>query len=99
MKRLAFVAILIASLFGLNSAKAQVGVHVGLNFGTPYYAHPRPVYVEPAPAPVYYSEPAYYPAYHHYYAPRRVVVVRRGYYAPRRVVVVNRYYHRGYRRW
>lgn len=103
MKRLTFIAILMAAIFSLNanSAKAQVGVHVGLSFGTPYYYHPRAVYVAPPPpAPVYYSEPAYCPPPRpYYYGPRRVVVVDRPYYyGPRRVVVVNRY--RGYyRRW
>lgn len=92
MKRLTFLAVLIVALFTINSAKAQVGIHVGLNFGTPYYYHPhyyrpQPVIVAPA-APVVYNEYGYY---------QRPVVApvyyRRAYYA-------QRYYRpRVYRRW
>ncbi|QJD94533.1 hypothetical protein HH214_00920 [Mucilaginibacter robiniae] len=92
MKRITFLAVLVVALFTINSAKAQVGVHVGLNFGTPYYYHPhyyrpQPVIVAP-PAPVVYNEYGYYarpaaPVYyrHAYYA--------RHFYRPRMV----------YRRW
>jgi hypothetical protein len=102
MKRISILAVLFVALFSLQSAKAQVGVHVGLNMGSPgYYA--------PAPPPVYYG-PERVVVVHHgpgYYGPRgyyrRPVFVRPDYYGPRRVVVVDRgYYHRRpgmYRRW
>ncbi|SFS45559.1 hypothetical protein [Mucilaginibacter polytrichastri] len=106
MKRITLLAVIVA-LFTINAAKAQVGVHVGFNIGTPYYPHrhvvyypPAPVYYPPAPAycapaPVYYNAPVYDDGYY-----RRPVYVDRGYYGPRRVVYYNRYYHRGgYRRW
>lgn len=95
MKRITFLAI-IAALFTINAAKAQVGVHVGFNFGTPYYHHQYPrrvVYTEPAYYAPAYAAPVYYNSYY-----RRPVVVARGYYGPRRVVYRNNYYHRGYRR-
>lgn len=102
MKRITFLAVIVA-LFTINAAKAQVGVHVGLNIGTP---PPRPVYYAPAPvvytpAPVYYAPApvAYYgPRYHRGYY-RRPVYVRHGYYGPRRVVVVHNRYHGPHRRW
>ncbi|QQL50034.1 hypothetical protein [Mucilaginibacter ginkgonis] len=95
MKRITFLA-LTAILLSVGAAKAQVGVHVGLNFGTPVYHRPyyRPVVV--APAPVYY-EPAYRPVYGGYY--RRPVYVRTRYYSRPAVVYHTRYYGRGYRRW
>ncbi len=97
MKRITFLAI-IAALFTINAAKAQVGVHVGLNFGTPYYHHyhARPVaYAQPA-----YYPPAYpvYPTYYNSYY-RRPVYSDRGYYGPRRVAYHADFYHSGYRRW
>jgi hypothetical protein len=96
MKRITFLAVIVA-LFTINAAKAQVGVHVGLNIGTPYYPHRHVVYYQPAPAPVYYEQaPVYYnaPAYGYGYY-RRPVYVHRGYYG--HAVYHNRYH--GYRRW
>ena len=85
MKRLTFLAI-IAALFSVNAAKAQVGVHVGLNFGTPYYHNyqRRVVYAQPA-----YYPPAY-PVYDDSYN-RRPVVVEHDYYQ------TNGYYNNYYR--
>jgi hypothetical protein len=92
MKRITFLAAFIIAIATFNTAKAQVGVHIGVNIGTPvrhYYA-PAPVYY--APAPVYYR-PA--PVY---YRSARPVVVRRSYVAPRRVIVVRDHPGRGWGR-
>lgn len=96
MKRITFLAVIVAFL-SVSAAKAQVGVHVGLNFRTPYYAPRHVVYVNqgPAyypPAPVYEDAP--YDGYGYYH--RRYL--HRGYYGPSRAFYYNRF-HRGYRRW
>ncbi len=94
MKRIKIFAAILITFLTISAAKAQVGVHVGLNFGTPYYHH---VY---APAYGYGYGPRYYhpvPAYGygyygpHYYAPAPVVVYRQPYYRGG--------YYRHYRRW
>jgi len=61
MKKLFFLSAFIAGSLSIQSAKAQIGVHLNVNLG------PRPVYVEPAPiednyyylpdADAYYSVP------------------------------------------
>ncbi|GAB2692231.1 hypothetical protein GCM10027037_14490 [Mucilaginibacter koreensis] len=91
MKKIKIFAAVIITFLTINAAKAQVGVHVGLNFGTPYPYHR--VY---APAPVYggYYGPRYYPPAPVYYGPRVVYGPRR-YYRP---VPVERYYGRPYYR-
>ncbi len=87
MKRITFLAAFILAIATFSTAKAQVGVHIGVNVGAPvrhYYA-PAPAYY--APAPVYYAPRRAY------YGPRRVIVERRYRPVPPRVVVVrDRYY-------
>ncbi|WP_462265436.1 hypothetical protein [Mucilaginibacter sp.] len=103
MKRFKILAVVIITFFTINAAKAQVGVHVGLNFGAPYHR----VYA-PAPPPVYdgYYRPGYYAPVRGYYAPRmayapRVVYGRRYYATPGRYYrpFPHRGYYRPYRRW
>ena len=67
MKRMIFSTAIIVAILSVNAAKAQVGVHIGFRFGTPYYGYPRhvvlvnanyqePIYSSPS---VYYQEPVY----------------------------------------
>lgn len=81
MKRFSFLAVVVIALLSFNPAKAQVGVHIGMNFGQPvYYAPPRPVVVYPSrsyyyhPAPVYSYRrgPVYYRRPVHVYHYRNV---------------------------
>jgi len=58
MKRITFLTAIFVAILSVNAAKAQVGVHIGFHFGTPYYEHPRRV-VFVNPDPVYYQEPVY----------------------------------------
>lgn len=103
MKRISFLVVLIAGFFSFNAAKAQVGVHIGVNLGAPaYYAPappPPPVCYEPDRVVVVHRRPVYYRPYGYY---NRPVIVERGYYGPRRVMVVppGHYRRHGmYRRW
>lgn len=65
MKKIFFLTALIAGSLSINSAKAQIGVHLNVNLGS------RPVYVEPAPVEDdYYYLPdaeAYYSVPEHVY--------------------------------
>jgi hypothetical protein len=103
MKKIKIFAAVIITFLTINAAKAQVGVHVGLNFGSPYPYHR--VY---APAPVYggyYGRPHYYHPEPVYYGYRpRVVYGPRGYYRRAPMGYYNRPvyrggYYRGGRRW
>ncbi len=92
MKRIKIFAAIVVTFLTINAAKAQVGVHVGLNFGAPYHRVYAPAYgyYGPryyAPAPVYYGPryygyrgPAYYPVHAYYGRPWH----RGGYYRPYR---------------
>ncbi|HWZ13746.1 MAG TPA: hypothetical protein VNW95_00810 [Mucilaginibacter sp.] len=74
MKKLLIISAIAISGLVCKTADAQVGVHVGLNFGTPVYPRHRvvveePVYTEPAPV-VYndYNDYYYLPDVDAYYS-------------------------------
>jgi hypothetical protein len=96
MKRITFLALIIVAMFGVSSAKAQVGVHLGVNIGNPY------PYYEPGRTVIVHERPAYYPVrrgYYHrpvvYRSYGRPVIVDRRYYGPR---PMHGYYHPNYSR-
>jgi len=92
MKRITFLAVLFVALFSASATKAQVGFHVGVNVGNPYYApqhvvvHRPPVYYRRPARVNYYRRPVVYQRYQRHYSHRPVVVHR------------NYHSYRGYRR-
>jgi len=106
MKRIILSISIFTAILSVNAAKAQVGVRVGLNFGTPYYEAPRRVVVAHR-SPVYYQEQVYGnsdPVY--YNDPREVYYQqeynerlreRRNYYHRMHEIEEHGYYGRGYR--
>ena len=102
MKRMIFSAAIIIAVLSVNAAKAQVGVHIGFRFGTPYYAYPRrvilvnpdyqePVYSSPL---VYYQEPVYYNPAPVNYGPGRVYYQQERDYHERLREQRREFYHR-----